>query len=229
MASTRTDVPRISLNKLAEFMFAKGSRQRQILRDQKFPSDFKTVYYKEAAEAVSICISSNLEDVSRLADAISILEQASPDKLGAQRRLQANVDALEAFMGMLDDIDLKGAIPTLGELSPPKMSIYGVEVSVRPEILLTTQRKGKPPIVGALKLHFPRTFQHTDNSAKYVSAVMQEWCKIHRSEDGVAAGALCPVIDVGSQKVYPGVKATVALMRDVEATCQNIAALWPTI
>jgi hypothetical protein len=40
---------------------------------------------------------------------------------------------------------------------------------------------------------------------------------------------MCCVIDVGSQTVYPGVKATTARMKDVEAICQNIAALWPTI
>jgi len=46
--------PRISVNKLAEFMTAKPARQRQILRDQKYPSDFKVVFYKEASEGMSI-------------------------------------------------------------------------------------------------------------------------------------------------------------------------------
>ena len=36
--------PRISVNKLAEYMGAKAARQRQILRDQKYPTDYKGMY-----------------------------------------------------------------------------------------------------------------------------------------------------------------------------------------
>jgi hypothetical protein len=67
--------PRISVNKLAEFITAKASRQRQILRDQKFPQDYKVTYYKEASEAISICIGSNIENTAIIERTISNLEQ----------------------------------------------------------------------------------------------------------------------------------------------------------
>jgi hypothetical protein len=41
--------------------------------------------------------------------------------------------------------------------------------------------------------------------------------------------AFCQVIDVASEKVIKGVKATKARLNDIGAECQNIAALWPTI
>jgi hypothetical protein len=44
-----------------------------------------------------------------------------------------------------------------------------------------------------------------------------------------ANGALCCVIDVGSRKVYPGGRASMVRTKDVEAMCQNIAALWPIV
>ncbi len=56
--------PRISVNKLAEYIGSKGRRQREILRDQKFPEDFKGMYYREASEAVSRCLASDLEDTA---------------------------------------------------------------------------------------------------------------------------------------------------------------------
>ena len=56
--------PQISVNKLAEFMMAKGARQRQILKDQKFPTDFKGMYYKEASESVAHSLASNLENLT---------------------------------------------------------------------------------------------------------------------------------------------------------------------
>jgi hypothetical protein len=228
MAKVPASQPRISVNKLAEFIDAKAARQRQILRDQKFPSDFKGMYYKEATEAISTCIASNLENTSIIERTISLLEQQNPDKIGTQRRLQANIDALETFEAMLDDVDLKGAEPILGDHAPPRLTIQNVEVSIRPEIVLKGTGKGKQPLVGAIKLHFPRTFPLSD-SAGYVSVLLQEFAKAHLANNGEASGTLCPVFDVGAQTIHPGVKSTIARMKDIRAACRNIVALWPTI
>jgi len=56
MARRPENAPRISLNKLCEFMTASIPRQRRIIKDQKFPSDFMRVYYREAQEAVAMMI-----------------------------------------------------------------------------------------------------------------------------------------------------------------------------
>jgi hypothetical protein len=228
MAKAPANQPRISVNKLAEFIDAKAARQRQILRDQKFPTEFKGMYYKESTEAISTCISSNLENTGIIERTIASLEQQTPDKIGTQRRIQSNIDALETFEAMLDDIDLKGALPSLGEHAPPRLTIQNVEISVRPEIVLKGVGKGKQPLIGALKLHFPRTFPLGD-SAGYVSALLQEYAKTHLANHGEAFGPYCPVLDVGSKLAFPGVKSTIARMKDIQAACRNIVALWPTI
>ena len=115
MALKKPDPPRISINQLAEFMVAKPARQRQIIRNQKFKQDFLVVYYKEATEAISECLSSNMSDLLVVENMIASLEQKNPGKLGTQRRLAANIGALETFQGMLDDIDFGQATPELGE------------------------------------------------------------------------------------------------------------------
>ncbi len=226
---TNNKSPRISVNKLAEFIGSKGARQRQILHDQKYPPDFKAVYYKEASEAVAKALASNLEDLSSISNATAILEQVTSDKIGTQRRITSNLDALETFNLMLDKIDSGGATFSLGEQFPQKLTYYGVDISVRPEVIARTIGKKGSQLVGAVKLHFPRTFCHDEESAGYVSAIVQEWCKVNLYNEGTTHGPLCTVIDVGSQTVYPGVKATTQRMKDVEAECQNIAALWTSI
>ncbi len=220
--------PRISLNKLAEFTRARANRQRQILRDQKYPTDFKGLYYREATEAIAMCIVSGLEDIASVEKAIKLLEQQHPDKIGTQRRIASNIDALENFLLMLDDIDLKGMTLALGPHSQPRLSIQNVEVSVRPEILVEAKGRGGKPLVGAMKLHFPVSFPLDDNCAGLASAVVQEWCKSHLW-DGTTHGPLCAVLDVGSRRFCPGVKSTVARIKEIEATCRNIFALWPSI
>ena len=229
MAKRPNDAPRISVNKLAEFIDAKARRQRQILGDQKYPTDFKGMYYREASEAISSYIASNMEKASILDRAIAILEQNQPEKIGTRRRIEANIDALESFQTMLDAIDLGGAIPRLGANSQPMITIQNVNVSIRPDIILHLIGKGGVPLVGAIKLHFPRTFSLAEAGEGIVSAVMQEWVKTALPDDGEPSGAHCFAIDVGARRVGKGVKATVARLKDVQANCRNIMALWPTI
>lgn len=225
----KDSTPRISVNKLAEYIVSKGGRQRQILRDQKFPTDYKGSYYREAEEAISISLSNNLEDLSHLDRTWRTLSQSQSDKIGTQRRINSNMDAIETFEAMLDGIDLMGATPDLGDHAPGKLKIHNVTVSVRPEIVLRGTGKSGKKLIGGIKLHFPKTFALTDDAAGYVSAILQEYFRTYFANDGEAYGPYCFVIDVGSKRIYPGVKSTTARMKDVTAECQNIAALWPSI
>ena len=225
----RNTPPRISVNKLAEYHVVQGARQRGILRDQKF-SDFAGMYYAEAARTVSSCLASNLEDTSRIAQTIDNLEQQTPDKAGAMRRINSNIDALETFEAMLDDIDLKGATAELGAQRPDKLVMHGVNISVRPEIILRGTGKSGKTQVGALKVHFSRTFPLTDVSAGYVAAVLQRYVADKLiGGDEIVGPSYCFVIDIGSRTVHPSVKATAARLKGLESDCQNIAAIWPTI
>ncbi len=228
MARSPNTSPRISLNKLSEFMTATIPRQRRIIKDQKFPKDYQRVYYKEAQEAVAACIASDLEDIGAIERQIQILNQQAPETVGTQRRIASNVDALEAFLDMLDDIDLHGATPSLGSNSAPKLAIRNVSISVRPEIILRSENRSGP-VVGAMKIHFPKTNALNDQSAGYVSAALQEWSRINLVDDGDTFGPMCCIVDVGSVSFYDGVRATRQRMRDLEDACETIAALWPTI
>lgn len=173
------------------------------------------MYYREASEAIAKCLSTNLEDTDVLDGTLSLLEQQSPEKIGSQRRISANMDALETFKLMLDDIDFAGASPRLGTPSPPKLVIRNVDVSIRPEILLHAPGKSGMKLIGAVKLHFPRTFPLDDDAGSYVSALLQEWCRTHMSDDGTTHGPLCYVIDVGSKRACKGVKSVAQRMRDL--------------
>lgn len=221
--------PRISVNKLAEFATAKSARQREILRDQKYPTDYKGAYYREAEKAVAMALASSLEDLSPVENTIKVLEQQNPENIGTQRRILSNIDALQSFLAMLDDIDLPGK-PTLGaQTNVAKLTRHTVEISVRPEIILHGEGKSGVALCGAVKLHFPRTYSLSEEAAGLVSAVTQEWCKDKMSTNATVSGPYCCVIDIGAQKFYPGVKSTIARMRDVSAACETIRDLWAAI
>ena len=229
MAKGTNNSPRISVNKLAEFIGAKAVRQRAILRDQKYPTDYKGMYHREAAEAISSCISSSGEDTAVLDRAIARLEQLHSDSIGTQRRIAANIDAVETFRLMLDDVFPLLGSPSLGENSPSKLTVHNVAISVRPDIILRSNGRAGGQLLGGIKLHFPKTFPLNIESAATVSAVVQDWFKATMPDDGTVSGPMCYVIDVGSKSVFKGSKSIVARLKEVKANCENIQALWPTI
>lgn len=224
--------PSISVNKLAEYIESKGGRQRQILRQRKYPDDdFNPgMFHREATEAIARYLADGAVDASILDNAHKSLSQLKPEKVGTARRINANIDAIERFQDMLDEIDLDGVDASLTAISAPKLVYHNVEISVRPELYLRFEGKKGKKFVGAIKLHFSASHPFSDDMAGYVSAVTQEFLKTHIIADGETVGPEhCLVIDTASKRVFPGVKSTTQRLKDVAAECQNIAGIWPTI
>lgn len=224
--------PELSVNKLAEYVCSRAGRQRRILYERKYPDpEFSTgMFHREAAEVVTKYLADGCVDATPIMAKSAALAQLKPDKIGTARRINANIDALERFADMLDEIDLQAAQTELGAHSPPKLTFHGVKISVRPEIILRAAGPKGQSLIGAVKLHFTKTHCHDGESAGYVSAAVQEYLRNHVAQgDEVVAAQLCPVIDVGAGTLFQGVKSTARRLKDIEAECQNIHALWPTI
>ncbi len=216
--------PRISVNKLGEYLVKKANRQKMILRDQKFPQDFVTIYYKDAQEAISQFLAGNMEDITILERKKQSLEQSPVSTVQSMRKVTGNIEAIDTFMNMVDDIDFKGGKPRLGEASA-KMLIRGVEVSMRPEIILTGTGTKHKKLIGGVKLHFNKTHPLDEEACGYVSTAMQMYCDTTLQHEGVSYSGYCIVIDIASGTVRPGVTASAQRKKDIE----QIANLWPSI
>ena len=187
------------------------------------------MFHKEASEAVASYLVSGGISTEPIDTQIQIIKQQSPEKIGTQRRLNSNIEAMERFLDMLDDFSFGDAEVHHGEHAPAKLSYHGVAISVRPEIILRGEKKGKK-LVGAVKLHFSKGFKMNEDSAGYVSAAVQEYCRRHVAGlDDVVNSEFCQVFDIGSGQIFPGVKSTKSRLKDIEDTCQNIKDIWPNI
>ena len=217
------------MNKLGEYIISKAARQKAILYNQKYPSDYMTPFYDDATEAISLFIAGEMENPAILENRIKALGQTPINTTWQQRRTLGNIEAIETFMGMIDDLDLSGLTCRLGSQNPPKMPIRNVDVSVRPEVILSRPAKGRGQLIGALKLHFPKTNPLTEESAGYVSAVAARFCDTYYMDEGQADSRLCCVLDLASAEFYSGVKSTKARLKDVDAACEQIFNLWDTI
>jgi hypothetical protein len=227
MTKQRND-PRISVNKLAQYVTSRAARQSQILQLAKYPPEYITTYYREASEAIARYLASGMTDVAILDGAVNVLNQIIPSTVYETRRIAGNIDAIETFATLLDEIDFEGATAQLGTQKAPHLVMQGVHISVRPEVTLHSIAKSNS-LVGGIKLHFPVTEPLDAEQAGYVSAVVQAFCSAHLWKDGTPFGNHCMVIDMASKKVYPGVKAIIKRMKDINSACDHIAALWPSI
>ncbi len=224
--------PELSVNKLAEYMCSRAARQRKILHERKYPDpEFQIgMFHREAREAITSYLSSGAIDPGIITARSQLLGQLTPEKIGTARRINANIDALERFGDMLDDIDLENANPEMGGHAPPKLTYHNVKISVRPDIILRGVGPKQQSLVGAIKINFSKTHCHTEESAGYVSAAVQEYVRLHiAGADEIVAPHYCKVICVGSGAVFNGVKATKKRLADIASECQNIAALWASI
>jgi len=152
-----------------------------------------------------------------------------PDaSLSAKTGLGGSFDAIETFASLLDDIEFGAATAKLGAQSAPHLVLNGVEISVRPEVTLHSKSK-TTELVGGIKLHFPKTEPLDEEQADYFTAMMHSFCQNHLWKHGAPYGGHCMVIDLGSGKVYPGVKAVKQRLKEVGNACGQIAARWPGI
>jgi hypothetical protein len=135
---------------------------------------------------------------------------------------------LERFLDISDAFELDGLKPSHGEHDPAKLSISGVQVSVRPDVILHGTYRGKP-VVGALKFHFAKTNELTEEAGLNVTTVLQQYVSEHlvRGSEIVSARH-CAVLDVFSKCWHRAPAAFQMRRRSIEAACQEIALWWST-
>ena len=132
---------RISVNKLGEYVvatelangvFCAIKYPKRISRECTMPKQQEP--YRSASRRASVILRQSRKQ--------SVSWNKNPGSAGAMRRISSNIDALESFDAMLDDIDLKGATAEMGEQKPKKLVIHGVDISVRPEIIMRGVGRG---------------------------------------------------------------------------------------
>ena len=121
------------MNKLAQYVTSRAARQTQILRNAKFPPEYITTYYREAGEAIARYLASNMTDAAILGNTISALLQKEATNIYETRRIAGNIDAIETFEMLLDDIDFGNAEPRLGAQTAPHVIRQAVRIMCAPK------------------------------------------------------------------------------------------------
>lgn len=221
--------PRISMNKLAEYAVTAGSlRRRSIIADQIVDRPFKRVTYEHGRRALARFFmnpASTPEQLHRVADGLRDRAGSTPkDHLAEKRSLIRSARALEAFELIADDVKSKKAVAVPGAKGGAALSWSGVRVSVRPDIGLL--RPGTERRIGAIKFHFSVHGRLTPKALKYAATILRAYL-IDQGE--TPQPSQCIAVDVMAMEYESAPRSMRTILKELQASCKEIAALWPSI
>lgn len=216
--------PRISINKLAEYLTSSPRKRNTIVKNLKRPPTFKTYYYQPSQDAIINFLSTRPSDFSIIADAITKLKSTTIDSDYQSHRVSTNINALKFFVDTSDDVlNLDADKVKEGEFNPPKLTVSNVDISVRPELITYTNNT-----VGAIKLYFKKNDPLKSTSGKYAATALHKWTKENYSSDDWAVPKdAVKIYDVFSAKTISAPQAHINREKDISAACQEIEYMWP--
>jgi hypothetical protein len=217
--------PRMSLNKLGEYLTAAmPGRRRSIIKEQREPKDFIVARYAQAEQAIREYFTTHKPNTDQLQRAIASLSTMAHQESWEGQTADLCIKALISFLNIAEQVPTNGYTPVEGSNMVPKLNVSGLDISVRPEVLLTDPEDGA--IVGGIKLYLGKTHPLSDDAMTIVSTVLYRYLAETLSDEARVASENCFVVDVFAGKVVHAPRTYKRNMQHVRAACNEIATLW---
>lgn len=214
--------PKISANKLGEYINSSPSRRQKIVKDQKYPKGFIVTRYNGAKKAIIDYFVKGKGDKKAIESEIKNLILGSYNTEFRKKDSQLSIKALEIFV--------KTNVPSVSEHKTSrlghnlnKLTIQGVDVSVQPDILIQGSLQGSD-FIGAIKIHISKTHPLTEGSGKYVGVLIHRFLESNYSEK--VRTDFCISLDIFTGKYFVAPRSFKSLRKDIEAACNEIRLLW---
>lgn len=220
--------PKMTVNKLGEYLIANPARQRRILEQLKYPlkNKFGAVAHSEAREAIKKYLINEFDE-NIINDCIGFLK----DREGGSDHLK-NMDRSSILMlkHILDSENLEhekfNYEPYAGD--NPKIFVQDVEVSIYPDIIVHSTARGINN-VGALKIHLGKAVL-TEEGGKYIAAILWKFTDefiVDNNQSNKADHNIS--YDVFSDSFIGCPASVTKRWQVIEAGCKNIIAIWDSI
>jgi len=218
--------PKISINKLGEYITANPLRRKRITEEQKNPSTFIVARYTEVRDAyIEYVLSKNSPSI--IETAIKNISNKLTSSDFQTNDKNNSIDALRCY----DEIPF----PNLSafELFPftgdGKIDIAGVDVSVMPDIILKGTYRNKN-IVGAIKFNITKTTTLNEENRKNVATILHQFLEERvKSEDEITPFNFCFSIDIFSKKCENAPSSYKNRRTQIHASCEEYKLWWETL
>lgn len=218
-------LPRISVNKLGEYMTATPSRRNAIVRDQRRPKGFLVPRYNEAQSVIVSFLTSERRDPAAILRQIERLRSIATETDWELQRNTSCAEALEAFLEIADEFPPEQKL-VAGPTRPPVLTYGEVSVSVRPELIVESKGRLEGRTVGAIKLYFSKTMPLSRESGAFVATALGEFTEQFLALSAKADYRLSRVVDIFARKLYGVPRSRIRRRNDLSAACEEIARAW---
>jgi hypothetical protein len=219
--------PRMSINALSQYMTAPAARREAILREQKYPSDYRVIWYEHATRAIVRFLLDPEKDVNVLTEAAQRIRTRPEADRKEQRKLADNANALIAFAACYNQIPFDGLRVQRGP-QEGNLVLEGVTISVRPEAQLVGDYRGVHSL-GAVKLYLSKNNRLGTDGFATTGALLQFFMQARLPTGSTCLARHCNVVDVFGRKCVAAPRAAARRRNEVEAACREIAHRWPNI
>ena len=227
--------PRISANKLAEYVVSDPSRQKIIVRDSKFSRKVIVTRYKKARTYIAHAFAGNSLDINQLskkADEIELELQKTKEISDWNREdHKASATILRKIAKVAHELSWKNARQL--HLRIGAIEIAKVSVSVHPEIIFAFEHQNVTKI-GAIILNTAKSEgKSLDRSngnycvGDYLTSLVFQALLAKMNKIGIPLNSKCYAIDVHREKVHSAPASYKTLNKHLEAACEMIALRWP--
>jgi hypothetical protein len=225
--------PRISANKLAEYVLADPSRQSTIVKQAKNASKSITPLYHRVRDTFPHAHSNQGLNAAYF---IARAEQIEASRATTDWQIRDKENSAKALRHLADMVgQIECASATLIPKQWKPLTIHGVAVSVYPEVAFSMLHRGVTK-VGAVILN--TSLNDGSSLAKgsdrycvgdYVTTLLYLMLAQQLSMVGMPLHTKCYAMDIFRQKVYTAPPSYKTLVKHMDEACKMISLRWDSI
>lgn len=208
---------KLSMKSLAQFMTSRESRKRTILKNSKFPRDARVIIiqYREAINAIRDFRESGNDPATLVKTIDHLRKKAIGATPQTQARINNNIRAIERYLEHFGP-------QQCDVLQTPRMKYVhaGVTVSVVPDLLISENGQ---------KLLIKLDFTQAGATDEQIEIMLQLMYEAALGGDLGIAPKNVMYINARAAEPHRCSKIRKNLKREIDAACENIAAIWEGI
>jgi hypothetical protein len=215
--------PKISANKLGEYILSAPHRRKEIVKNQKYPKGYVVARYNEAKSTIVDYFINGKGDKEFVEKKIKSLIQKSYTSSFRTQDNKLSIEVLEIFK-QTNHSDLgKYSLGRFGK-NFQNLSVQGVEVTISPEIMIKGSIRGID-FIGAIKIHISKNHPLNQDSGKYVASLIQSFLE-KNSPDIKIRPEFCVSLDIFTGNYFTAPRSFKLMRKEIEAACNEIRLLW---
>ena len=223
--TARTESPHVSANKLGRYLTATPALRKQLIDTQKHPPDPRYLRYPDAQRAITDFLCQGQDEAVLRRHQHRLATTVFGHVFDAQRA-ESCLEALEAWRRVHPGLGLGGLVLTEVGAEPPALRLEGVEVHVRPQVVVQEVDERGESRIGVLKLYFSKHHPLEERSGQYIATLLEAFCEQHLGVLGPIEPKRVMVVDVFAARAWTAPKARARRLCDVRRACEEIAARW---